>query len=173
MSSSFWIPTQNPSSTTRRIATLRLFPAPIEWELSEPIVHYKKDCDYFVSARIAIRSSNSEPIVHYKKDCDRSLCTAPAAIRASSEPIVHYKKDCDAFVLEIFRNDRIRFSEPIVHYKKDCDDERKSPTPTRWVLRTHRPLQEGLRLRRSREIVFVKAAQNPSSTTRRIATTSP
>ena len=60
----------------------------------------------------------SEPIVHYKKDCDGSLA-CECAIGFGSEPIVHYKKDCDygdQFILCSFQ-----FSEPIVHYKKDCD----------------------------------------------------
>ena len=64
-----WKTAQNPSSTTRRIATFPLFRAEPEGKASEPIVHYKKDCDWGASFAAFI-AAISEPIVHYKKDCD-------------------------------------------------------------------------------------------------------
>ena len=52
---------QNPSSTTRRIATKSQSPRPCPLPPSEPIVHYKKDCDSHVqrcdSGEVPIRAS--------------------------------------------------------------------------------------------------------------------
>ncbi len=86
----------------------------------------------------------------------------------TSEPIVHYKKDCDKS-----EETEVSFalaSEPIVHYKKDCDLALEEPENGDSPLRTHRPLQEGLRPLRPRGANIHARSQNPSSTTRRIAT---
>ena len=160
--------------------------------ISEPIVHYKKDCDKKRSPTRGFRGS-SEPIVHYKKDCDFEVDDQGFRHLAPSEPIVHYKKDCDTVVCRdssratSLRTHRplqeglrlflylssihiLDLSEPIVHYKKDCDSSRKTWRTSGSSLRTHRPLQEGLRLSTVSRSRNDFKAQNPSSTTRRIAT---
>ncbi len=86
----------------------------------------------------------------------------------ASEPIVHYKKDCD--YRQTCSSSRNVDSEPIVHYKKDCDEEFAPRGVLRLELRTHRPLQEGLRPIRAGRLLTGNPSQNPSSTTRRIAT---
>ncbi len=109
---------QNPSSTTRRIATRRRAVEGASSCSSEPIVHYKKDCDstHLSGWRILI-PQNPSSTTRRIATCSTCVC---AGLSKSSEPIVHYKKDCDEVFLA------------------RCEEE--------------------------------ESAQNPSSTTRRIAT---
>ena len=158
-------PAQNPSSTTRRIATLPLGKAYTPLASQNPSSTTRRIATWHGAPRRGCPAA-SEPIVHYKKDCD-STRGCPRVGAQCSEPIVHYKKDCDAY--KTFRRSALAASEPIVHYKKDCDSYRgkgniirtpQNPSSTtrriatlapvigrllQSLLRTHRPLQEGLR----------------------------
>ena len=63
----------------------------------------------------------SEPIVHYKKDCDMM---SEEGIGKGDEVLrTHRPLQEGLRHLYIFEYYISQFSEPIVHYKKDCDTQ--------------------------------------------------
>ncbi len=64
-------PSQNPSSTTTRIATEPGMSSSGNFHSSEPIFHHNKDCDPCFSTPPSETGATSEPIFHHNKDCDQ------------------------------------------------------------------------------------------------------
>ncbi len=164
-------PTQNPSSTTTRIATSftntlskkKIF-------ASEPIFHHNKDCDLKKSLRTSKTDYSQNPSSTTTRIATKtSIITSGVitllrthlppqqglrhfclilltAVKRPSEPIFHHNKDCDPRAYRPVPGPNAH-SEPIFHHNKDCDftntEEKKN---TFAILRTHLPPQQGLRL---------------------------
>ena len=135
-------PTQNPSSTTRRIATKKKKSRSPTRGDSEPIVHYKKDCDRSSAGRCNLRARLrthrplQEGLRRYYPVCNciyHGLRTH-RPLQEGLRPLTYARGQ---------RQKKLRTHRPLQEGLRHSPATRGSSSF--WILRTHRPLQEGLR----------------------------